>query len=314
MSLSRRAFALAGLAGVAACSRPDAANAPLKAADVHPADYPTVTAVGWIGEELERLTEGRVRIRQYPSGQLGSEDDSIGLTRFEAIDICRVSVAALNNAFPQTVLLSLPYVYRSAEHIRSVIDGRGLIGLAYYDAGPRNLYNVRKPVTEPGQLQGLKIRAPQSDVFLDTLRAMGANPTPLGFSATFSSLQTHLIDGAENNWPSYQSSRQFEVARYLSITEHSYLPDALLISRASLNRLEARDRELVIDVAQRSVPIMRAAWETRQAEARKAVLAAGAQAVEVDREAFAAATRPVLGKYLGSPELRALYDRIAATA
>ena len=329
MSLSRRAFALtglAGVAGVAACTRPGGENAPLKAADVHPSDYPTVTAVGWIGEELERLTDGRVRIRQYPSGQLGSEDDSIGLTRFEAIDICRVSVAALNNAFPQTVLLSLPYVYRSTEHIRAVIDGeighdllnifegRGLVGLAYYDAGPRNLYNVRKAVTEPGQLQGLKIRAPQSDVFLDTLRAMGANPTPLGFSATFSSLQTHLIDGAENNWPSYQSSRQFEVARYLSITEHSYLPDALLISRASLNRLEARDRDVVRDVAQRSVPIMRAAWETRQAEAREAVVAAGAQVVEVDREAFAAATRPVLDKYLRSPELRALYDRIAATA
>jgi len=173
---------------------------------------------------------------------------------------------------------------------------------------------VRKAVAEPGQLQGLKIRAPQSDVFLDTLRAMGANPTPLGFSATFSSLQTHLIDGAENNWPSYQSSRQFEVARYLSITEHSYLPDALLISRASLNRLEPRDRDLVREVAQRSVPIMRAAWETRQAEAREAVVAAGVQAVEVDREAFVAATRPVLDKYLRSPGLRGLYDRIVTTA
>jgi len=326
MSLSRRAFAITGLAGVAACSRPVTRNAPLKAADVHPSDYPTVTAVGWIGEELNRLTDGRVRLAQYPSGQLGSEDDSIGLARFEAIDICRVSVAALNNAFPQTVLLSLPYVYRSPEHIRGVIDGpighdllnvfegRGLVGLAYYDAGPRNIYNVRKAVAEPGQLQGLKIRAPQSDVFLDTLHAMGANPTPLGFSATFSSLQTHLIDGAENNWPSYQSSRQFEVARYLSITEHSYLPDALLISRASLNRLEPRDRDLVRELAQRSVPIMRAAWETRQAEARQAVVAAGVQAVEVDREAFVAATRPVLDKYLRSPGLRALYDRISATA
>jgi tripartite ATP-independent transporter DctP family solute receptor len=326
MSLSRRAFALTGLASLAACSRPEAENAPLKAADVHPSDYPTVTAVGWIGEELNRLTDGRVRIAQYPSGQLGSEDDSIGLTRFEAIDICRVSVAALNNAFPETILLSLPYVYRSTDHMRGVIDGpigrellnvfegRGLVGLAYYDAAPRNLYNVRAPVTEPGQLRGLKIRAPQSDVFLDTLRAMGANPTPLSFGAVFSSLQTHLIDGAENNWPSYQSSRQFEVAPYLSITEHSYLPDALLMSRASLDRLQASDRELVREVAQRSVPIMRAAWETRQGEARQAVLAAGTQAVEVDREAFATATRPVLDKHLRSPALRALYERISATA
>ena len=330
MTLTRRTLGLAGLSGLglASCApRPSAQGRTIfDAVDVHPADFPTVTAVRWMGEELGRLTDGRLGIRQYPSGQLGSEDDSIGLARHGAIDICRVAVAALNNAFPETQLLALPYVYRDVAHVRAVVDseigtellnvfeGRGLVGLAYYDAAPRCFYNVHHPVTEPGQLHGLKMRAPQSDIFLDSIRAMGANPTPLSFGAIFSSLQTHLIDGAENNWPAYQSSRQFEVARFWSQTEHSFSPDALLISRASLERLGPADRDLVRDVARRSVQVMRTDWDRREAEARAAVIAAGVQVAAVDKAAFAATVRPVLDKYLSEPRLRALHERIAAVA
>lgn len=330
MTLTRRTLGLAGLSGVAlaSCAPRPAADGRIvfDAVDVHPGDFPTVTAVKWMGEELGRLTDGRLGIRQFPSGQLGSEDDSIGLARHGAVDMCRVAVAALNNAFPETRLLALPYVYRNLAHVRAVVDGpigtelldvfedRGLVGLAYYDAAPRCFYNVRHPVTEPGHLHGLKIRAPQSDIYLDSIRAMGANPTPLSFGAVFSSLQTHLIDGAENNWPAYQSSRQFEVARYWSQTEHSFSPDALLMSKASFDRLTPADRELVRDVARRSVQVMRADWDKREAEARSAVLAAGVQVAEVDKAAFAATVRPVLDKYLSGPRLRALHERIAAVA
>lgn len=326
MTLTRRTLGLTGLAGLAACApRPAAGSRTVfDAVDVHPDDFPTVTAVRWMGEELARLTDGRLGIRQFPSGQLGSEDDSIGLARFGAVDMCRVAVAALNNAFPETRLLALPYVYRDVAHVRAVVDGpigdqllnvfehRGLVGLAYYDAAPRCFYNVRHPVTEPGELRGLKIRAPQSDIYLDSIRAMGANPTPLSFGAVFSSLQTHLIDGAENNWPAYQSSRQYEVARYWSQTEHSFSPDALLMSKSAFDALTPADRELVRDVARRSVQVMRADWDRREAEARAAVLAAGVQVAEVDKAAFAATVRPVLDKYLSEPRLRALHERIAA--
>ena len=333
MTLSRRNLTLGGLGGLsllAGCApRPAPGSGDgtvLSAVDVHPADYPTVLAVIWMGEELGRLTDGRLGIRQFPAGQLGNEDDSIGLTRFRAVDICRVAVAALNNAFPETQLLALPYVFRSVAHVRAVVDGeigtellnvfegRGLVGLAYYDAAPRCIYNVRHPVSDPGQLRGLKLRAPMSDIFIDTLTAMGANATPLTFGAVFSSLQTHLIDGAENNWPSYQSSRQFEVARYWSQTEHSFAPDALLMSKASFDALTPADRELVRDVARRSVQVMRADWDRREAEARATVLAAGTQVTQVDKAAFAATVQPVLDKYLKPPRLRALYERIAAVA
>jgi tripartite ATP-independent transporter DctP family solute receptor len=330
VTLTRRSLGLAGLSGLglASCAPRQAAGGRtiFDAVDVHPGDFPTVTAVKWMGEELGRLTDGRLGIRQFPSGQLGSEDDSIGLARHGAIDMCRVAVAALNNAFPETQLLALPYVYRDVGHVRAVVDGpigtelldvfegRGLIGLAYYDAAPRCFYNVRHPVTEPGQLHGLKMRAPQSDIFLDSIRAMGANPTPLSFGAVFSSLQTHLIDGAENNWPAYKSSRQYEVARYWSQTEHSFSPDALLMSKTRFDALAPKDRDLVRDVARRSVQVMRAGWDRREAEARVAALAAGVQVAEVDKAAFAATVRPVLDKYLAGPRLRALHERIAAVA
>lgn len=322
------AGAAAGLAGLAGCGSPPAANGrvTLSVADVHPAGFPTVTAVQWLGQQLFEQTGGRIDIRQYPSGQLGSEDDSIGLVRFGALDMCRVAVAALNNAFPETRLLALPYVFRDTAHVRAVVDGdigddllnvfesRGLVGLAYYDAAPRCFYNVHHPVTEPGQLHGLKIRAPMSDMFLEAIRAMGANPTPLSFGAVFSSLQTRLIDGAENNWAAYHSSRQFEVARFWSQTNHCYSPDALLMSKARLDSFSPADRDLIRDLARRSVAVMRADWDRREDDARAAVIAGGVEVAEVDREAFAASVRPLLDRYLADPVLRRLYERTMAVA
>jgi tripartite ATP-independent transporter DctP family solute receptor len=324
--ITRRTLAGFGVSALAAgCSRRQGREL-LTAADVQPEGHPTVLGVEWMGQELERLTSGRISIRHYPSSQLGSEDDSIGLARFGAIDICRVAVAALNNAFPQTRLWALPYVFRSTEHTRAVVDGpvgtellnvfegRGLVGLAYYDAAPRCFYNARHPVTGPEDLKGLKIRAPQSDIFLEMIRAMGANPTPLTFGIVFSSLQTRLIDGAENNWPSYQSSRQFEVAPHWTQSEHSYSPDALLISREALDRFSAPDRDLIRDVARRSVAVMRQAWDKRSDEARAQVLAKGVKITQADKAAFARSVEPVLAKYLKDPTLRRLHDAAAVVA
>jgi tripartite ATP-independent transporter DctP family solute receptor len=279
-----------------------------------------------MGAELERATRGRLRIRSYHSGQLGSEDDSIGLARFGAIDICRVNMAALNNAFPQTAILSLPYVFQSVAHMREVLDGpigaqilggfrrRGLVGLVFYDAGARCFYNTRRPIHQARDLRGLKIRVPNSDIFLRTAGAMGANATPLPFGATFSALQTHLIEGAENNWPTFESTRHFEVARYWSDTEHSYSPEALLMSARRFDALSPADRELVLATARRSVGVMRAAWDKTNAESRAKVLAAGVRFNAVDKASFRAAAQPVLARYLRDPALAELFRRIQAAA
>ncbi len=316
----------ASAAGAAAIAGVTGEETRLDAVDVHPPGYPTVEAVKWLGDRLHEATGGRVRLRQFPSGQLGAEDDTLGFARYHAIHLCRVAVAALNNAFPETRLLSLPYGFRSTAHMRRVIDGdvgsalldvfagRDLVGLAYYDAAPRSFYNVRGPIEHPRDLAGLKIRAPLSDMILDTLAAMGANPTPLSFGGVFSALETHLIDGAENNMPSFESSRHFETARFWSETEHSHSPDALLMSKQAFEALAAADRDLLRDLARQSVQVMRRLWDAREAEARAAVLAAGVVVNRPPRAPFEALTARVKAQTLADPRLAALYRRIEAAA
>lgn len=323
MKPTRRSLLASG-AAVAALAGSGFAKEPglLCAADVHRDGYPTVEAVKWIGQELERATGGTHRIRMYHSAQLGSEDDSIGLVRFGGIDICRVNMGALNNAFPETAILSLPYIFRSTEHLHRTIDGpvgadllnvferRGMVGLAFYDAGARCFYNTRHPVRTAADLAGLKIRVPQSDIFLAAIGAMGANATPLTVSTVFSSLQTRLIDGAENNWPTFLTARHFEVAHHWSTTEHSYSPEALLISRRSFDALAPGVRDALVDAARRSVPYMRSLWSKTETAAREEVLKAGVQVTEADRESFKAAVKPVVDRYLENETLAGLYRRI----
>ncbi|HEY5804288.1 MAG TPA: TRAP transporter substrate-binding protein [Lysobacter sp.] len=298
----------------------------LTATDVHVKDYPTVNAVRWIGEQLERETSGRVGLRMYHAGQLGRESEAIDMARFGAIDITRVYCGALNNAFPLTQALCLPYVFDSVPHLRRALDGdvgarvlagfeaRDLVGLAIYDSGARCFYNTRRPLERPADLHGLRFRVPSSDIFIRLLRLFGANPTPLSYGEVFSSLETHLIDGAENNLRSYHSSRQFEVARYWSKSEHSYAPDVLLMSRKTFDSLELRDRDLLRDLARRSVAVMRQQWDESEAVAREAVLAAGVKFNEVDMPAFKAAAKPLLDEYLGKPDIAALHRSIRELA
>jgi tripartite ATP-independent transporter DctP family solute receptor len=294
----------------------------LTATDVHVKDYPTVQAVRWIGETLERETQGRLRIRQYHSGQLGRESEAIDMARYGAIDMTRVYSGALNNAFPLTQALCLPYVFDSVAHMRRAMDQgvgdavlrgfeqRGLVGLAIYDSGARCFYNARRPIVSPGDLHGLKIRVPASDIFIRMLRMFGANPTPLALGEVFSGMETHMIDGAENNMRSFHSSRHFEAAAYWSQSDHSYAPDVLLISKRSLAALTPGDRELMIATARESVGMMRKLWDESDALARKAVADYGVRINEVDLEAFKRVSAPLLKDYLRKPELDSLYRRI----
>ena len=324
MKLSRREC-LTGL-GALAMSAAHPARAEqtklLTSADVHPVTYPTVAAVKWISDRIEAATRGRLRIRTYFSGQLGREPDTVDLTRVGALDITRVNFAALNNPFPLTQIFSLPFIFESVEHMRRCADGdvgravldgfasRNLVGLAIYDAGARCFYNVRRPVVTPADLHGLKLRVPTSDIFLRFVRALGANPTPLPVGESYSALQTHLIDGAENNWPTFHSSRQFEVAQFWSQSEHSHSPEALLMSRKTFESFSQADRELILTTARESVPYMRGLWDSMTAESREKVVAAGIKVNEVDRAAFSAAVQPMLKNYLQRSDLVPLYKKV----
>lgn len=314
--------ALAAPLGAASAITRVAGGQLLTATDVHVADYPTVEAVRWIGQTLERETGGRLRLRLYHSGQLGREAEAIDMARFGAIDITRVYAGALNNAFPLTQALCLPYTFESVAHLRRAIDGgigdavlrgfeaRGLVGLAIYDCGARCFYNTKHPIVEPRDLHGLKLRVASSDIFLQLMRLLGANPTPMSLGETFSAMETHMIDGAENNMRSFQSSRHFEAARYWSQSEHSYAPDVLVMSMASFQALAPADRALVVETARQSVPVMRRLWDASEDAARKAVLDHGIQANAVDMPAFRRAVAPLLAEYHARPRIEPLFRRI----
>jgi tripartite ATP-independent transporter DctP family solute receptor len=327
--ITRRGFIGAGF-GVALAAPLGAAKAItqvsgsqlLTATDVHISDYPTVEAVRWIGQTLERQTGGRLKLRLYHSGQLGREAEAIDMARFGAIDITRVYSGALNNAFPLTQALCLPYTFDSVAHMRRAMDGdvgetvlrgfeaRGLIGLAVYDSGARCFYNTKHPIVEPRDLHGLKLRVANSDIFLQMMRMLGANPTPMSLGETFSAMETHMIDGAENNMRSFQSSRHFEAAHYWSQSEHSYAPDVLVMSKDSFQALSPADRELVVETARQSVPVMRQLWDTSEDAAHKAVLDYGVKSNAVDMPAFRKAVAPLLAEYSRKPEIAPLYRRI----
>jgi tripartite ATP-independent transporter DctP family solute receptor len=299
----------------------------LTASDVHVSNYPTVEALRWMGRTLEEESGGELGVRVYHSGQLGRENDTIDLTRFGALDITRINFASLNNPFPATQILSLPYVVDSTAHLRRIVDGpvgqdllasferRGLVGLAIYDSGTRCFYNRLRAVVEPADMKGLKIRVPPSDIFVRLVRAFGANPTPLSYGEIFSALQTHLIDGAENNWTTFYTSRHFEVAGFWAQSAHSYSPEALLMSQRRFSQLTARQQELVRSAAARSVPYMRTLWDSVEANSQAAVEKKGVRVTDVDMAAFRKAAAVVLESYVGADKsLMSLYERVRALA
>ena len=319
-------LAFGGRAVAAADTVDDASQRVLTATDVHVSDDPTVEAVRWIGKTLEEETGGRLKIRLYHSGQLGREAEAIDMARYGVIDITRVFSGALNNAFPLTQALCLPYVFDSVEHLRRVVDGdvgdevlrgfetRDLVGLAIYDSGARCFYNTKHPIVTPKDLHGLKLRVANSDIFIELVRLLGANPTPMSLGDTFSGMETHMIDGAENNMRSFHSSRHFEAAHYWSQTEHSYAPDILLLSRRTFDELAPDDRALLRETARASVAVMRAKWDESEGKARQAVLDAGIRTNEVDIAAFHQAARPLRDRYLQQPDIQTLFRRIRDVA
>jgi tripartite ATP-independent transporter DctP family solute receptor len=296
-----------------------------RSADVHPADYPTVQAVNYMGKLLRDQTKGRLGVRVYPSGTLGTEKDNIEQLKLGALDMMRINVGPLNSVVPETTVTVLPFVFRSTEHMRKVLDGpigdeilaamesQGLVGLAFYDSGARSFYS-KKPIRTVADAKGLKVRVQQSDLFVSMIEALGANPTPMPYGEVYTALKTGIVDAAENNWPSYESSRHFEAAKYYSLTEHSLAPEVLVFSKKIWDGLSKEDQALIRKAARDSVPYMRKLWDEREVKARKAVETAGSQVVAIpNRQEFIDAMKPVYAKFANTPKLQGLVKRIQET-
>jgi tripartite ATP-independent transporter DctP family solute receptor len=294
-----------------------------RSADVHPADYPTVEAVKHMGRELAGKTNGKMNIRVFPSGALGSEKDTIEQLKLGGLDMMRINAGALNSVVPETLVTVLPFIFRDTAHMRSVLDGpigddilkameaQGLIGLAFYDSGARSFYTAKKPITSLADFKGLKIRVQPSELFVGMINALGANPTPMPYGEVYTALKTGIVDGAENNWPSYESSRHFEAARYYSLTEHSLAPEVLVFSKVIWDKLSKDDQALIRKAAKDSVPFMRKLWDDREISSRKMVEAGGAKITTIaNKQELIDAMKPVYEKFANTPALQSLVTRI----
>lgn len=321
-----KTLAAALLATVATVSIASACETTLRSSDTHPDGYPTVAAVAEMGRLLEERTGGRLCIEVFHSAQLGEEKDTIEQTQFGVIDMNRVSLGPFNNIIEETQIPSLPYIFRSTTHMHTVMDGpvgqqildaftdHDLVGLAFYDGGSRSFYNSERPIRSVEDLEGMKFRVMQSDMFVDMVSALGANATPMPYGEVYSSIQTGVIDGAENNWPSYDSSGHFEVAPYYTLDQHLIVPEVLVMAKSTFDGLSAEDQEIVRQAAKDFVPVMRELWAAREAESEARVRAAGVEIIaDIDKTPFIEAMVPVYQKYVTSPVLQQMVADIQAT-
>lgn len=321
--INRRQFLLAPLL-LAACGDRKSAR-PLFAADSQPDDYPTTQGLHAIDRLLNERTNGEMRVRVYPGGQMGAEKDTLEIAVFGGLDLTRVNLAPINSIVPESIVLALPFLFQSIAHSRAVFDGavgrrildammpHGLRGMCYYDSGARSFYNTKRPIRTPDDIAGMKIRVPNSDIYVAMTQALGANPTPIPFGEVYQSLVQGVVDGAENNYPSYENTRHFEAAGHYSLTRHVMAPEVLVASRRSWDGMTAEEQEYLQAAASDSVPIMRSLWDARVDVAKQRVLERGVEVVEdVDHAAFAEKMQPVWERFVVTPEMQQLVDEIVS--
>ena len=294
-----------------------------RVADTQAEDYPTVQALQFMARIVEERTAGRHRIRVFHSRQLGEEKDTIEQTRVGAIDLNRTNVAPIGSLVPAANVLALPFLFRSFDHLHKVLDHtigeeilagfpqHGFVGLAFYDSGSRSIYNSVKPVRTLADMKGLRIRVQQSELMSDMISALGAEPVELPYGQVLTGLSTRLIDGAENNWPSYVTTNHYKLAPYYTLTEHTMGPEVLVMSLRAWESLSAEDKDVFRDAARKSSTFMRGVWSGLEERSREQARAAGNTIVaDFDRKPFENAMTAIHAKTVTDPDLRQLIERI----
>ncbi|MEA2888928.1 MAG: hypothetical protein QOD11_3288 [Bradyrhizobium sp.] len=294
-----------------------------RAADTQTEDYPTVQALRFMGSMIAERSGGRDQIRVFHSRQLGEEKETIEQTRAGAIDLNRTNGALIGNFVPAMNVLAMPFLFRSIEHLQKVLDGPigneilnsfepyGFVGLAFYDSGARSIYNSVRPIRSLGDIKGLRLRVQQSQLMSDMVKALGAEPVELPYGQVITGLATRLIDGAENNWPSFVTTDHYKFAGYYTLTEHTMSPEVLVMSKKAWESLSADDRKLFREAAQQSNLFMRAKWQELERHSRLQAEAAGVTIVtDFDRKPFENAMAGVYAKVQRDPAAAKLIERI----
>jgi tripartite ATP-independent transporter DctP family solute receptor len=297
-----------------------------KASDVHPEGYPTVTAVEEMGKSLEQATNGRLSVQMYASMQLGGEKEAIEQAQIGAIALARVSVGALGPVVNDLNVLNLPFLFRDTTHAQKVLDGpigqelldkvtnspnANIVGLCWMDAGARNMYDTKRPITDMADLKGLKVRVMGNPMFVDMMNALGGNGVAMGYDQVFTALQTGVVDGAENNPPSFVFDNHYQVAKFYTLTEHLIVPEMLVFSKRIWNQLSKDDQVLVQKLGRDAQMRERVLWNEYEAKALAKMKEAGIKVVTIsDKGPFQAAVKPVWDKY--APQFADVIKRIQA--
>ncbi len=294
-----------------------------RAADTQNEDYPTVQALLYMGSMVAERSGGRHQIKVFHSRQLGEEKETLEQTRVGAIDLNRTNVALIGNMVPAMNVLAMPFLFRSIEHLQKVLDGPigseildsfepyGFVGLAFYDSGARSIYNSVRPVRSIADIRGLRLRVQQSEQMSDMIKSLGAEPVELPYGQVLTGLATRLIDGAENNWPSFVTTDHYKYAGYYTLTEHTMSPEVLVMSKKAWGSLSAEDQQIFRESALRSSRFMREKWRDLEEGSRKQAEAAGVKIVtDIDRKPFEAAMAGLYTKAQRDPAVAQLIERI----
>ena len=324
--MQARTLALAAALSLAAVPAFAQQKLVLKASDVHPAGYPTVVAVENLGKKLSAATNGRLSVQMFAAMQLGGEKEAIEQAQIGAIQFARVSVGALGPVIDDLNVFNLPFLFRNTAHMQKVIDGpigqelldkvtnnpkAGLIGICWMDAGARSVYDTKRPIKAIGDLKGLKVRVMGNPMFVDMMNALGGNGVAMGYDQVFAALQTGVVDGAENNPPSFVFDNHYQVAKYYTLTEHLIVPEMLVFSRKTWDSLSKDDQALIMKFGREAQLEERALWTKYEQEALDKAKGAGIQVIEIaDKTPFQDAVKPVWDKY--GPKYAEMIKRIGA--
>ena len=294
-----------------------------RAADTQNEDYPTVQALHYMGSLVAERSGGRHQIKVFHSHQLGEEKETLEQTRVGAIDLNRTNVALIGTIVPAMNVLAMPFLFRSIEHQQKVLDGPigneilasfepyGFVGLAFYDSGARSIYNSVRPIHSMADLRGLRVRVQQSEQMSEMIRALGAEPVELPYGQVLTGLTTKLIDGAENNWPSFVTTDHYKSAGYYTLTEHTMGPEVLVMSQKAWSSLSPEDQKIFREAALRSSRFMREKWRDLDERSRMQAEAAGVKIVtDIDRKPFEAAMAGLYARAKADPAMAKLIERI----
>ena len=278
-----------------------------------------------MGEDLLERSGGKLKLEIYPSQQLGTERECLELLQIGSLDMTKVSVGVLENFAPKMKVLGLPFLFRDRQHSFNVLDGPigkqllnegeqyWLKGLGYYDAGSRSFYTMNKPIEKPEDLVGEKIRVMESATAVNMVKALGGSPTPISWGELYTSLQQGVVDGAENNPPSFYLSRHYEVCKYYSLDEHTVLPDVLLIGTYVWNKLNEQEQEWLHASVKESVKYQRVLWAEAEEEALREVQKAGVEVIRPDKSLFAEKVKGIYEGYKDDTEIYPLIKQIQET-